>query len=199
MRNSLRALGQLGLLFSLCASGPCSSDRGASEPAQSLPSPEPPARAPLEKAAVGVMDPYQQATALIDRIAALPQLNQAAVQGVLGVSLTHSASARPEEQYFEAPLASGPFGRVEVKLSNPSQDSFALVILDVRQGVAVPLARFRSEGRVSPNTPMDVNPRVPPEGTLTFSQVEKNQAVRYEFRAKSQVLSGAMVERRPAR
>ena len=145
------------------------------------------------------MDPYQQATALIDRIAGLPQLTQAAVEGVLGVSLTHSTSASPDEQYFEAPLASGPFGRVEVKLSNPSQDSFALVILDVRSGVVVPLARFRSEGRVQPNTRMDVNPRVPPEGTITFSQIEKNQTVRYEFRTKSQVLSGAMVERRPAR
>jgi hypothetical protein len=46
---------------------------------------------------------------------------------------------------------------------------------------------------------MDVNPRVPPEGTLTFRHVDGDQTVRYEFRTKSQVLSGAMVERRPAR
>jgi hypothetical protein len=145
------------------------------------------------------MDPFKQATEIVDRIAQLPVLSQAAVEGVVGASTQRSTTARPGDQYYEAPLADGPFGRVEVRVSGPSQSSFALVILDVRPGVEIPLARFRSEGRVQPSTPMDVNPRVPPEGTLTFRHVDGDQTVRYEFRTKSQVLSGAMVERRPAR
>jgi len=199
MRNSLRALGQLGLLCLLAASGPCSSDRGSTEPAQSPPPPPPQAGAPRREGRVEVMDTFKQATEIVDRIAHLPQLSQAAVEGVVGTAMTPSTTARPGDRYYEAALADGPFERVEIRVSNPSQASFALVILDVRPGVDVPLARFRSEGRVQPSTPMDVNPRVPPEGTITFSHVDGDQTVRYEFRAKSQILSGAMVERRPAR
>jgi hypothetical protein len=42
-----------------------------------------------------------------------------------------------------------------------------------------------------------VNPDVPPEGTITYITRDGRQTVSYEFRAKSEQLSGVVLERRP--
>ncbi len=142
-------------------------------------------------------DPYTQATQLVDSISALPELNKAALDRLLGVATAHVTTALAEEQSYEAALPTGPFSRVEVRTSNPAQTKFALVILDMRAGTQLPLSSFRSAGRIKPDMPMATNPRVPPAGTLTFIDQAKGQTVRYAFRADTQQLHGVVVERRP--
>jgi hypothetical protein len=144
-------------------------------------------------------DPFAAVAQLVDKVAALPELSKDALERVLGVTLTHLPDAGRDEQYYQATLASGPFSRVEVRQSNPSQSSFALVIFDVRAGVSLPLEKFRNAARVRPDMPVNVNPHVPPEGTVTFTDTHGSQQLRYEFTAKTDLLRGVIFDRRPSR
>ena len=159
--------------------------------------PPPPATGSAAGAPVAV-DPYGAAMQLVDHIAALPALDQPALEAVLGVSMAHQAQASPEEQYYEASLPSGTFQRAELRLSNATQEKFALVILDVRAGVRIALASFRSGGRVGSDTRLEVNPNVPPEGTLTYTVHVSGQDTRYVFTGSAQQLTTVVVDRRPS-
>ena len=89
--------------------------------------------------------------------------------------------------------------RVEVRQSNPSQQNFALVILDARKGTELPVGSFRAAGRIRADMPIDVNPDVPPEGIITFTDARSSQKLHYEFTTNSQKLTNVIVERRPGR
>jgi len=143
--------------------------------------------------------PSATAFQLLDAIAALPDLNQAALEGVTGVAMAHSPTAGPSDRYYEALLPSGPFQRLELRQSNAAQPRFALVFLDARPGVPLSGADFRKAGRIGPTLAISVNPHVPPEGTTTYEDRRKDQIVSYEFTADSDVLRTVKLERRPAR
>ena len=202
-------LAKLSLAWLLVGFDPCGSAQSApppdAPPAHPAPLQQPPSSGinrdtpPEPKPNPGPADPFAAVAQLVDKIAALPDLTKDALERVLGATLTHLPNADRAEQYYEGTLASGPFSRVEIRQSNPSQSSFALVILDVRAGVALPLGRFRSQGRVRPDMPLNVNPHIPPEGTVTFTDTHGSQQLRYEFTAKSDQLRGVVFERRPAR
>jgi len=139
--------------------------------------------------------PSATAFQLLDAIAALPHLNKAAIEGVLGVPLGHSSDVAPTDLYYEALLPSGPFQKVELRQSNAEQPKFALLILDARPGVPLTGADFRNAGRIGPNMPIVVNLHVPPKGTSTYDDRRKDQTLSYEFTADSDVLRAVKFER----
>jgi hypothetical protein len=131
---------------------------------------------------------------LIDSVTGLTELSKASLEGLLGVSMTHLPSALADEQYYEAPL-NGPFARVEVRVSNPKQQKFEMVMLTVRPGTQLSLDVLRAAGRIRAGMPVKTNPRVPPAGTLTFLDQKQGQTVKYIFTANTQLLTGVVVER----
>jgi hypothetical protein len=207
MKTLLRVSGQLALLALLAASGPCS-DKA---PARSALAPEPPAKQPSAppqsvqgpnhlqpKGTVVVPNgPYAKVLQTVDELAGLPRLGKAVAENYFHALLTHLSHARPTDQYYEAVLPSGPFSRVEVRESNPTQDKFEFLILDVRPDPTLTIAGLQALGRLRPDAAIDVNPDVPPEGTITYIIRDGGQTVSYEFRAKSEQLSGVVLERHP--
>jgi hypothetical protein len=128
-----------GVRAELLANGQPEPPNSVTGPAPTAP--KPPAQPPLvnpttPKEGQRLMPQNPSATAfqLIDAIAALPDLNKAALEGVTGVVLAHSPTAGPADLYYEAMFPSGPFQRLEVRQSNPSQPKFALVFLAARPG-----------------------------------------------------------------
>jgi len=205
MRKILRTLGKLGLVSLLAASGPCNGDTAGSpgpEPRSEKPPAVPsaaPANNPPSTGTIALSNnPYAPVLATVDAIAALPDLNKAALERIFGVTLAHAAAALPTQQYFEASLPSGPFSRVEVRESTANQRKLQLVMLDVRQKPELSLANLRAAGRIQPNTPVQVYPNVPPEGIMSYLVRSANQAVRYSFTATSELLSGVAIERPPS-
>jgi hypothetical protein len=142
-------------------------------------------------------DPYVSVLQLVDSVIALPVLDKAALERLLGVPMLRVPSAPPDALYYEVGLPEGPLSRVEVRTSNPKQEKFEMVILEARAGSALLLSRFRSLGRIKENMPTATNPRIPPAGTLTFLDKSGNQTVRYTFAVDTQQLRGVTVERRP--
>ena len=142
-------------------------------------------------------NPATTAFQLIDAIRALPALSKAALERVTGVAMVHSPTAGAAELYYEAILPSGPFQKIELRLSNPTQERFALVFLDARPGVPVSGADFRKAGRIGPSMPVSVNPHVPPEGTTTYDDRQQDQTSSYEFTADSDLLRTVKFERHP--
>jgi hypothetical protein len=140
---------------------------------------------------------YSAAMQLVDAIAALPDLTKSALEVQLGLSMAHKDGAAPDELYYVAVLPSGPFGRIEVRQSNATQDQFALVILDVRATEKIPIAPFHETRRIGSDTRLDVNPHVPPDGTLTYSVSVNKQVTSYTFDAKGERLSSVVIDRRP--
>jgi len=137
------------------------------------------------------------ATRLIDSITSLTELSKASLERLLNISMTHLPSALADEQYYEAPM-NGPFERVEVRVSNPKQQKFEMVMLTVRAGTQLTLDALRAAGRIHTGMPVTTNPRVPPAGTLTFLEQKQGQTVKYTFTANTQLLTGVVVERRPS-
>jgi hypothetical protein len=168
----------------LLAAAACTTE---ATPAPAAPPVPPPSVSVSEEKPVP-SDPYSSASQLVDRLAALPVLSKLAVEGVLGVNLQHLSSQPPQYLYYEALLPSGPFSRVEVREPNPTQQRFELAFLEVRPGVELLIDSFRKDGRVDASMPMDVNPQIPPEGTLTYSRRSAEQSVHYQFTARSQRL-----------
>lgn len=207
MSAPLRGLGLLALFAVLTAFGPCA---GKQEPpstsidAPARTEPKPPSQpppvnptTPKEGQTPMAQNPSATAFQLIDAIGALPELSKATLERVTGVALAHSPTAGPADLYYEAMLPSGPFQRIEVRLSNASQSKFALVFLAARPGVPVSGTDFRGAGRIGPSMPVSVNPNVPPEGTTTYEDRRKDQSVSYEFTTDSDVLRTVKFERRP--
>ena len=142
--------------------------------------------------------PYANVLQTVDALSALPQLGTTAIANYFRASLTHLPHAQPTDQYYEARLPSGVFARVEVRESNPTQDKFEFVILDVRPDPALTIQALQATGRVRSDTAIDVNPDVPPEGTITYITRDRGQTVSYEFRSKSEQLNCVVIERHPA-
>lgn len=200
MSYLLQGLGKIGPLLVLTASGPCGREPAPTS-ASALEKTAVPTAAPVDpvpqKAHIVSKDPYISATQLVDAIAALPTLNKASLEGLLGVSMVRAQTTPPDLQYYEAILPSGPFSKVEVRTSNSAQETFEMVILDARDGSPLLLSAFRNAGRIRPDTQRDVDPRIPPEGEETYTEQRRQQAVRFAFRSKSEQLAAVVVERRP--
>ena len=198
-----RAFGKAVIVLVLIGFGSCTGQPQPQAPsARSVPASTPspmPKPVPPPQPEPLPSEPIAALAQLVDKIAALPELDKGAVERIVGVPLTHLANAAADERYYEATLPSGPFGRVEVRQSNPAQQTFALVILDARAGLALPLASLEASGRVRPGMTLDVNPDVPPEGITAFTDVRDQQKLHYQFTTNSRQLTSVVIERRGVR
>jgi hypothetical protein len=143
-------------------------------------------------------DMFNEIDQLVARLAVLPTLNKAAVENVLHAQLAHSPEAPPAFLYSEVQLSSGPFAHVELREPNASQQRVWLLVLSVRPGVLVPQAKFKDAQIIGAQTPMDINPDVPPEGIVTFALDSKaipGQTIKYTFRARSLTLESIVLDR----
>lgn len=192
MRLRLSCVSPLGLAALLMAAGPCSSDPAPAAPAQGGSGT---ATSPAASV-VASQDPYTRATELVDAIAALNAFDVSAVERLVGSPIQRSGAA--EEQYFEAVLPSGPFAKIELRLSKPrDSNKLEMIILDVREGIQLSLASFRGAGRIREGMPMTIQARVPPEGTVVFHANSLKQTVRYAFTNSSEQLTSVVIERQP--
>jgi hypothetical protein len=139
-------------------------------------------------------DLVREAKQVIKTVAQAPEFTKKEIEKLLGVKLVHSPDALPQFNYYEGDLPGGPFGRVEVREPNPSQDKTWLVDLTVREGVELPLAEFEKDA-IGPNAEMDVEPRVPPEGLVTYSVKDSAQSIHFGFRARSRTLQQVALHR----
>jgi hypothetical protein len=84
-------------------------------------------------------------------------------------------------------------------LNNGSQDigiARWMVILTVRDGIELPFSAFENDP-IPPGPPQDNQPRVPPEGLLTYKIVSTAQSIHYGFRAQSKLLQAVVFHRPP--
>lgn len=146
----------------------------------------------IDAAAQPTPNAYPAAMQTVDALALLPELSRGALEAALGVSLS-----APTDAAEVAALATGPFARVERRALGGEPPNQTRVILDVRSGIELKLSEFRASGRVLPSTPFDINPKQPPEGTLTFRAQTPTQTTRYEFTAQSQHLRSVILVRPP--
>jgi hypothetical protein len=177
------ALGLLGLLAWVAA---CSADGSV------VTAPIEPDAARADAAAQPPPSAYSSAMQTVDALALLPELSRSALEAALGVSLS-----APSDGAEVAALEAGPFARVERRAPGGEPADQTRVILDVREGVPLELSEFRASGRIVPSTPFDVNPNLPPEGTLTFRDQTPTQSTLYEFTAQSQRLRSVILVRPP--
>jgi hypothetical protein len=128
----------------------------------------------------------KQTRNLVAAIGAAPELSRQRIESLLGIRLVHADAAKPDELTYEAELPSGPFARLELRETNARQNqSSRLLVLEVREGVELPKEGFEP-AEIGPLT--DVNPRIPPEGTITHARETPEQSIRFQFRAKSHLL-----------
>jgi hypothetical protein len=127
---------------------------------------------------------------LVKTIDKLPDLNRANVERVLGVHLSPSDD---DPQVWEAHLPSGPFA--EVAFFEPRADQKQARVslgLKMKPETLLPLSEFPPDllGDI-----LDINPRIPPEGTVTRGRTGFGRDRLLEFRAASHTLWRATFRR----
>jgi hypothetical protein len=140
-------------------------------------------------------DVVREAKDIVSKISAAKELTRAELERLLGVKLARAKGVGPDLLYFEGPLPSGPFSAVEVREPNPQQDRTWLVNLTVREGVSLPLSSFRDT--IPKDAPFDMEPRVPPEGVVTYSVKTPTQTLYFGFRSKSEAMESVSIHRPP--
>jgi len=138
----------------------------------------------------------RKAKQIIKTISQAPEFTKTRIEKLLGVKLVHSPDALPQLNYYEGPIPDGPFSRVEVREPNQNQDQTWLIDLTVRDGIEVPLAEFEKDP-IGPTAEMDVEPRVPPEGLVTYSVKDPVLSTHYGFRARRETLQQVTFHRPP--
>jgi hypothetical protein len=141
------------------------------------------------------MDPaIEEAQRLIAELRESKEHNKHQVETLLKVTLEHSPDASPDLLYYEAEIQAGPFSHVELREPNPAQERTWLVNLTVRDGLSLPASAFKPSP-IDNNASIDIEPRVPPEGVMTYSVREGAQTTYYSFRARSEILVTVSVHR----
>jgi hypothetical protein len=127
---------------------------------------------------------------LVNTIDRLPDLSRANVERVLGVRLSPSFE---DPQVWQASLPSGPFAEVALFEPRPDQKNARMSLgLKVKPETRLPLSEFPPDllGDI-----VDINPRIPPEGTVTRGHVGAGRDRTLEFWASSNTLWRATFHR----
>lgn len=144
---------------------------------------------PAEKSAAIV-----QAQRLITTLSSMSDLSRTQVEKVLGVSLQPAADHEGPSALWEATLSDGPFARARLHEPGPQQKFGASLSLQVRQGTALSKRGF-DPAWIGPI--VDVNPRIPPEGTIAHKPRRADSGTILEFWAKSDQLRQVTFRRAP--
>lgn len=126
--------------------------------------------------------------ALVAAVAGLRRFTRDGVEALVGAPLEHAPDADANLRYYSAELSQGPFARVEYREPNQEQNqTWRLLVLQVRPGTRLPLDQFRN-GVIPVETPPAFDPRVPPEGTVTFEVGRPGLCTRFQFGARTSTL-----------
>jgi hypothetical protein len=135
-----------------------------------------------------------EAQRLIAALSSMPELSRTKVEKLLGVSLRPAADAQGDPTLWEAPLATGPFARVRLREAGPKQKIGASLSLEARAGSHLPKRLF-DPALIGPI--VDINPRIPPEGTVAHKPQSADHGPVLEFWAKSEQLRQVTFRRDP--
>jgi hypothetical protein len=142
-------------------------------------------------------DTASEAKRIVGTIAHASEFTKTKIEELLAVNLVHKPTAAARFLYYLGELPSGPFSEVEVREPNPEQNPRWMVILTVRDGIELPFSAFQNDP-IPPGPPQDNQPRVPPEGLLTYKIVSTIQSIHYGFRAQSKLLQAVVLHRPPS-
>jgi hypothetical protein len=125
----------------------------------------------------------QQVRQIVGAVEALSDLSRSGVEGLLGVKLVRFDD---DPRNTGASLVAGPFQRVTLHEPRPGQPGGLWMLgLEVRDGVDIPLRAFDANflGPI-----VDINPDLPPEGTVARGIVGRGRSRVLEFFAGSERL-----------
>jgi hypothetical protein len=147
-------------------------------------------------APAGRTEAIAEAQRLIAALSSMPELSRAKVEKLLGVSLRPAADAQGDPTLWEAPLPTGPFAQVRLREPGPKQKLGARLSLEARAGNQLAKREF-DPALIGPI--VDVNPRIPPEGTVAHKPKSAGTGTILEFWAKSDQLRQVTFSRDPKR
>jgi hypothetical protein len=145
----------------------------------------PAAAVPSAQTPAGKADPIAEAQRLISALSSLRDLTRANVETLLKVSLGPAADFPGDPNLFEAQLPSGPFAKVRLQQPGPTQTFGPRLSLEARSGTPLPKSRF-DQALIGPI--VDINPHIPPEGTVTHKPAAGDTGTRLEFWKASEQL-----------
>ena len=154
----------------------------------------PVAAAPPAAPPAGKPDPIAEAQRLISALSSLRELTRANVEKLLKVSLGPAADFPGDPTLLEAQLPSGPFAKVRLQQPGPKQTFGPRLGLEARSGTALPRSGF-DKALIGPI--VDINPHIPPEGTVTHKPAAGDTGTRLEFWTKSEQLRQVTFSRAP--
>ncbi|MBI4700581.1 MAG: hypothetical protein HY744_05360 [Deltaproteobacteria bacterium] len=140
------------------------------------------------------MTTAQQILSILRQVGLLEHLTTQSVGWALGVALAEKADANRYFRFYEAEggAGAGPFASVELRVpAAGATTSEALLDLPLRPDAVVLLDELGAD--LGPAVPFDVNPRVMPEGTVTYRYDLGKLVLLVQFTARSQRLVAATV------
>jgi hypothetical protein len=154
----------------------------------------PAAADPTAAAPAGKTDAIAEAQRLISALSSLRELTRANVEKLLKVSLGPAADFPADPTLFEAQLPSGPFAKVRLQQPGPKQTFGPRLGLEARLGTELAKSRF-DKALIGPI--VDINPHIPPEGTVTYKPAAGDTGTRLEFWKTSEQLRQVTFSREP--
>jgi hypothetical protein len=125
----------------------------------------------------------------IDRIVSLATPTPGGVSAVLGISLSKSESS----PYWDA-FTSGPTGELQAASLKIGRDGSWLLFLHY-DSTSAPQKDALDPSKYGPVVEVDVNPRIPPEGTESFKYNYCGASLFFEFTAKTHRLRSVSIEK----
>ncbi|MGW5751300.1 hypothetical protein [Nocardia rhamnosiphila] len=134
-------------------------------------------------------DPVREIRGAVDRLLAISgTLTHAKIAETCSAELNEIASTNPYVRDFVADPWNGPFSTIRFREpSSPAASLGSLVAMDVARKHRLTVADLTSCFDLSLES-LDVNPHIPPEGTLSFQETVGNRLVILEFGALSGLL-----------
>ena len=124
---------------------------------------------------------------LVRSVSGLVAFDKANIEALAGAPL-QAGDEDPDLVQYSADLPQGPFSRVELRVPAQQRDhAWRLVIAYVRPGTRLSFAELRGE-LIPADSAVSINPRVPPDGTVTYAVEQPGLSTRYQFGARSSCL-----------
>ncbi|MFD0362453.1 hypothetical protein ACFQZZ_13485 [Nocardia sp. GCM10030253] len=126
---------------------------------------------------------------LVDRVLSIQgSFTPTAVADACAVLLHESTSMSSTMQQYEGNPDDGPFSVIEYRgPKSPEGEPTSLVAMKVRDDVRVNQGDLRGLFNFSLDD-VDVNPRIPPEGTVSYRERHGSRTLFVQFKAKSRLL-----------
>jgi len=135
---------------------------------------------------------------IVDQILAIPgQFTSEALGRACACTLAEVVSSNKKSREFEAHPEHGSFAIISFRgPASPKEDPSSLVIMKVREGVRLTQADLQDAFEFSMEG-VDINPMIPPEGTISFRQSHDIRKLLVQFTYRSRTLRQVAVHENP--